>query len=158
MAGAAYAASYIASQPLVREQVGRQETPLALSASILDSISTHTGEEVTLEELEGLTQKMLGVKIDQHNLANLKEQISLEGSEREVARLGSLGLPYAGAWLDAAPWQPSDSTYNLASSSWRPVTGWASQFTIVRAHVRPASGKVTSWVTILCVVATKERG
>jgi hypothetical protein len=102
-AGAAYAASYISAQPLVNEQLGRQDTPLTLPTSVLDSINMHTGEEVTTEELEGLSQKMLSAKIDDQNLATLKEQIGQEESEREMARLASLGLPYAGAWLDATP-------------------------------------------------------
>ena len=56
-----------------------------------------------MEKVEGLTQKMLGSMVDQHNFAILKEELEQEGNLREVTRLASLGLPYAGAWLDAAP-------------------------------------------------------
>ena len=104
-AAAAYATSYLSSQPYVRELLGHQDedTPPFLPQSILDSITYHTGEVVTMEKVEGLTQKMLGSMVDKHNLATLKDEIDQEGNPREMARLASLGLPYAGAWLDAAP-------------------------------------------------------
>ena len=41
--------------------------------------------------------------IDEKNFSNLKSFIEAEGDVREVARLASLGLPYAGAWLQAVP-------------------------------------------------------
>ena len=60
---------------------------------------------------------MLGIKIDKHNHAKLKDEVIQEGNPREMARLASLSLPYAGAWLDAAPvaalglyMQPSEFT------------------------------------------------
>ena len=41
--------------------------------------------------------------IDEKNFAILRDQLEREGDVREVARLASLGLPYAGAWLEAVP-------------------------------------------------------
>ena len=66
-------------------------------------LTFHTGDLTTKEELHGLTQKMLGIKIDKHNHAKLKDEVIQEGNPREMARLASLSLPYSGAWLDAAP-------------------------------------------------------
>ena len=50
-----------------------------------------------------MTQKSLGLKIDANNLGLLKDRLTQEAGEREIAHLGSLGLPYAGAWLNAPP-------------------------------------------------------
>ena len=41
--------------------------------------------------------------VDTLNLTLLKSKVEEEGDVREMARLASLGLPYAGAWLEAVP-------------------------------------------------------
>ena len=98
-AAASYTSSYISAQPYVKRLRGLQheELPNSLPQSILDSISLHTGEVTTHEELHGLTQKMLGIKIDKHNYTKLKDEVTEEGNTRETARLASFSLPYAGA-------------------------------------------------------------
>jgi hypothetical protein len=55
------------------------------------------------EELAGVGQRALGLSIDKHNEKQLLEEVGEEGEVREVARLASLGLPQAGAWLLTAP-------------------------------------------------------
>ena len=46
---------------------------------------------------------MMSFKVDSQNLVKLKERVGEEGHEREVARLNSLTLPYAGSWLLTPP-------------------------------------------------------
>ena len=53
--------------------------------------------------LWGTSQKGLSLKIDLNNRDSLKERVAQQGEVREVARLASLGLPRAGAWLLPAP-------------------------------------------------------
>ena len=48
---------------------------------------------------------MISFKVDQHNLQGLRNRLEHNGRVREVARLASLGLPHAGAWLLATPIQ-----------------------------------------------------
>ena len=60
-------------------------------------------EEVTVESLEGTTQKMSSLKIDLNNHLLLSEKFSREGDVREIARLASLSLPHAGDFLNAVP-------------------------------------------------------
>ena len=77
-AAAAYAASYCSSQALVKEQLGLQsnKTVSTLPQHILDTISGLTGEQLTQEEVDALSQKTLTSKIDQDNLDILKEDIN----------------------------------------------------------------------------------
>ena len=100
---AAYATSYLQSQPMVKQLLGAEEDespPLPLT--ILPTLSIQLGEETTVESLTGLTQKMVSTKIDLANQALLSPKI-LEVGEREVARMASLSLPQAGAWLNCPP-------------------------------------------------------
>ena len=53
--------------------------------------------------MKDLPQKKITLKVDQHNLHRLKEQMEQDGQVREVARLASLGLPHAASWLLATP-------------------------------------------------------
>ena len=104
-AAGSHVSSLLSSFTLSRKLQGGEDdgTPIALPQPLLDNLSLHTGEEATVEQVWGLTQKMLSFKIDQHNLDMLKEQLEAQGDAREVARLASLGLPYAGAWLTTPP-------------------------------------------------------
>ena len=61
------------------------------------------GEKTTVETVWGLSQKMMSFKVDSQNLVMLKERVEGEGQERELARLNSLTLPYAGSWLLTPP-------------------------------------------------------
>jgi hypothetical protein len=103
-APAAFAASFLASRPLASDLIGRQEGegPAALAQPVLDLLSAKVGEVMT-EESAGVGQKALGLAIDKHNTERLLEEVGEEGEVREVARLASLGLPQAGAWLLTAP-------------------------------------------------------
>ena len=103
-APAAYATSYIASQPLVRQLLGtQQQAPINLSQGLLDTITAKQGEEVTTESLQEETQKTVSKAIDLNNQQLLSNHITEEACEREIARLASLGLPHAGDWLNVPP-------------------------------------------------------
>ena len=92
------------------EQQGQQgaawkaedEPPRPLPADLLDSLSVKVGDDVTEDCLHGLTQRMISTKIDLQNKQLFADQVQGAG-EREVARVTSLSLPYAGAWLTCAP-------------------------------------------------------
>ena len=73
-----------------------------LSRAILATLSIQLDEEATIENLTRLTQKMVSTKIDLANKNNFTRRIEDEG-EREVARVASLSLPQAGAWLNCPP-------------------------------------------------------
>ena len=78
------------------------EPPRPLPADLLDSLSVKVGDDVTEDCLHGLTQRMISTKIDLQNKQLFADQVQGAG-EREVARVTSLSLPYAGAWLTCAP-------------------------------------------------------
>ena len=116
-AEAAFAASFLSSQPRVKDLLCRddQATP-PLPHNLLNSLTTKLGEEgravwlqgmggdeATTLWLEGLSQKKMSTMIDEQNFSSLKNMLAAEGDVRDVARLVSLGLPYAGAWLEAVP-------------------------------------------------------
>ena len=104
-ASSAHTASLLSSYTLCRQLCGPQDdnNQVELPESLLEDLGMRMGEEVTVEDVWGLTQKMTSYKVDQHNLQVLKEQLATSGSVRETARLTSLGLPYAGAWLTTPP-------------------------------------------------------
>ena len=60
-------------------------------------------EEVSQEALAGQKQKVVSAKIDLNNKTILLAHIAESGDEREIARLSSLCLPQAGAWLTCTP-------------------------------------------------------
>ena len=103
----AYAASFLSSQTLSRELQGRQEedSPVSLPQELLRSLTTRMGEEeeVTVAYMENLNQKAMSLKVDLNNLNLLNKQLHQDGRVREIARLASLSLPQAGAWLFATP-------------------------------------------------------
>ena len=118
-AEAAYTSSFLSSQSNVKELLGKDDQHTVthpLPGNLLDSLTTKLGEddralvlhgiggeEATTLWLKGLSQKQMSAMIDEKNFSNLKSLIEAEGDVREVARLASLGLPYAGAWLQAVP-------------------------------------------------------
>ena len=82
---------------MVRQLLGATEDELEpLSPAVLATLSIQLSEEVTVESLTGLTQKMVSTKIDLANQTLLTPRI-LEAGEREVARMASLSLPQASA-------------------------------------------------------------
>ena len=103
----AYAASFLSSQTLSRELQGRQEedSPVSLPHELHRSLNTRMGEEeeVTVAFMENLNQKAMSLKVDLNNLNLLKQQLHQDGRTREIARLASILLPQAGAWLFATP-------------------------------------------------------
>ena len=104
-APAAYAASVLAAQPLTQALLGTgpdDQPSHTLSPEFLATMSTKVGEEVTEEELVGVTQKQLSVRVDLYQQKLLLERIG-EDEVRERARLASLALPHAGDWLNTPP-------------------------------------------------------
>ena len=81
-----------------------EEDPVSLPPPVLVALTANlTEEQVVMEEsLIGLPQKQLSTKVDLANLKHLTSTMEAAG-EREMARLNSLGLPYAGAWLNCPP-------------------------------------------------------
>ena len=101
----AYAASYTISQPLLRALLALpEETPsLPLHQTTLNLFSELLGEEVTTESLEGFGQKFLSLQADLAAAERPADATARLDSVREQTRLASLGLPYAGAWLNVVP-------------------------------------------------------
>ena len=104
---AAFATSYLSSQQLARQLLhvpDDQESP-DLSPTVVASLSAKMGdeEEVSQDTLKGQKQKMVSAKIDLLNKRIFLERIADSGDERDIARLSSLCLPQAGAWLNCTP-------------------------------------------------------
>ena len=100
---AAFSTSLLQSQPMVRQLLNTAEDePAPLSPTVLATLSIQTNEETTVESLTGLTQRMVGIKVDLANQTLHTTRIQ-EAGEREVARMASLCLPQAGAWLNCPP-------------------------------------------------------
>ena len=103
-AGVAYTSSFTSSKPLMRQLLRvDEEIELSLSQDIVNNISIYLGMEPSLEMIDSHSQKEFSNMVDNHNLEKLKTKLEEEGNTREIARLASLGLPHAGAWLDAVP-------------------------------------------------------
>ena len=102
----AFAASLLASKKLVHNLLGKaddDEVPPSLPQPVLDKISLKMGEQASTESLTGVSQKAASLKVDLLNQSILLNHITEEGQVRETARLRSLGLPGAGAWLSVVP-------------------------------------------------------
>ena len=71
-APAAYATSVLASQPLALSFLGRHQqgkdpdTTQVLPSQAVDAMSVVQGEEAKEEDLAGLTQRHISVKVDLH--------------------------------------------------------------------------------------------
>ena len=90
------------SNPSQPNQVYTGEPVEQIDPDILATLSIKMSEEVSSESISNLTQKMICSKIDEANLKTFSEKMQEQG-ERECARLASLSLPYAGAWLNSVP-------------------------------------------------------
>ena len=114
-APAAYTASLLASQPIGQslmaapqlpdhpeEGAPDQPEPGVLDPPTLAALSAALGKPVVEAEVEGLTQKMLTLMVDQQQL-NLLHTMLDDQDVRERSRLASLSLPHAGDWLHCAP-------------------------------------------------------
>ena len=78
-------------------------SPLAISQSLLDSLAEKTGSEQNSASCQGVRQKEVRLKVDNNNTQHLSTPISEMGITRDVARLASLGLTHAVAWLNVIP-------------------------------------------------------
>ena len=100
---AAYTTSYLQSQSMIDQLLRtRDDEAQLLLLTALATLSIQLGEETTVESLTGMTQKMVSTKIDLTNQSLLSPKIQ-EAGEREVARMASLSLAQAGAWLYCPP-------------------------------------------------------
>ena len=69
----------------------------------MDRLNEMTGREDTEQSLEGATQREVNLAVDRKDHEDLSILIEESGSIRDEARLGSLGLPNAGSWLNVIP-------------------------------------------------------
>ena len=81
---------------------GEEENLPDLPQLLLADISAKQGEDVVTESLIGVSQKAASLKVDLFNRSLLLNQLQ-EGNVRDLARLTSLGLKYAGSWLSVVP-------------------------------------------------------
>ena len=104
-AAVSYSSSFLSTFYMFRALQGRLNdvTPASLPQDVLDLLTTQLGEEASVKSLWGLQQKVLSIKIDLKRLAELRANIAESGETREMARMASLQLPKAGAWLLTAP-------------------------------------------------------
>ena len=101
----AYASSVLACQPLLQQLLGNdsQEAEAAvLPPSLLQALTVTMGEEAKEEELSGVRQRQLGVKVDKEQERRRLEMVE-EGNMEEMARFKSLTLPHSGDWLNVVP-------------------------------------------------------
>ena len=98
---AAFAASFLSSQPMVRAMLDTPENQpdATLPPAILTFPTTTMGKEeaVTQKAITGLTQKKLSAKVNLANQCLLFSQTMEAADEHEVARLASVSLPHAGS-------------------------------------------------------------
>ena len=74
-----------------------------LSPELVASLEDKMGTEISVAVLRSESQKEMSLKIDQQNLKQFTEAITESGITSEMARIFSLSLPYAGAWLNVTP-------------------------------------------------------
>ena len=115
------------------------------------------GEEATTIWLQGLSQRKMSTMIDEENFGSLRRQTEAEGNAREIARLASLGLPYAGAFLEAVPNLLLACISNPASLCSQSGTDWAAQSMTALDLALPARDTVMLLGTMPCAVATRVR-
>ena len=104
-ATAAFAASLLSSQELKEKLLNLPEDdcPTHLSAALLAQLSIKQGEEATKENLTGVPQRAISLKISLHNHQLLTEHTTSTGVQRDIARLASLTVPHSGDWLNVLP-------------------------------------------------------
>ena len=104
-APAAYITSLLSSQDMKESilDLTSEECPPAISTALMDCLAAKMGEDVTINSLQGVSQREVSLKIDLHYLQLLTDHISELGVTRDIARLACLGLPHAGDWLNVVP-------------------------------------------------------
>ena len=78
---------------------GDNQEPEDLPRPLQDLIFARQGDEATTGSLTGVTQKMASFKVYLQNKSLLLHHCDQEDDEREITRLGSLGLLHSGEWL-----------------------------------------------------------
>ena len=73
-----------------------------LTPSLLRALTITMGEEAKEEEMVGVPQRQLGVKVDKEQEKKRLEAME-EGDTEDMARLKSLTLPHSGDWLNVVP-------------------------------------------------------
>ena len=103
-ASVAHATSLLSSHSTILKLLkrGEEENLPDLPQLLLADISAKQGEDVVTESLIGVSQKAASLKVDLFNRSLLLNQLQ-EGNVRDLARLTSLGLKYAGSWLSVVP-------------------------------------------------------
>ena len=107
-APAAYAASLLASQPLVKSILGNPElSELALKDWLLTKIIMAFNDPGVFnqDQLMGLNQKQISLQIDLHNKTKLMELAQQQENENQrfLSQLVSNNRLHAGDWLNAVP-------------------------------------------------------
>ena len=117
-ATAAYANSLLSSQDLKEKilDLPEEACPTNIPAALLAQLSDKQGEEATKENLLGVSQKAISLKIDLRSHQLLSEHITNTGVQRDIARLASLGLPHSGDWLNVIP--SPNLGLHLRSAEW----------------------------------------
>ena len=107
---AAYACSFLAALDLKDQILGASVADENLDADstivspeLVESLERKVGSAVSVAILRSESQKELSLKIDLQNHKVLKEIIEENGRVRDIARINSLSLPNAGAWLNVVP-------------------------------------------------------
>ena len=106
-AGVAYTSSFLASLDLKEQILGIEEeaddTLPLLPADLVARLEDKMGTEISVAILRSESQKEMSLKVDQRIHKQFTETIAESGNTREIARISSLALPYAGAWLNVTP-------------------------------------------------------
>ena len=106
MAPIAFSTSSLSSQSLINDLLhpGADDGPDAtLPAPLLQHLSDKMEEEVTVETLTGVTQKMATFKLNQLHHRLLLDDLANDGGQREQARMRCLGNKRSGDWLTVVP-------------------------------------------------------
>ena len=111
-AAAAYISSFLSALDLKEQILGAlvsaadessENNSTILSPELVENLERKVGSELSVTILRSESQKELSLKIDLQNHKLLKEKIDEIGRVRDIARINSLSLPNAGAWLNVIP-------------------------------------------------------
>ena len=96
---AAYVASVIAAEPLKERILIHGDKPCSLENALM-LLSNKVGEVMGREDVEGVTQKVISLKVDLHLQLTLLDSLT---ELRDKARMASLSLSHTGDWLNVVP-------------------------------------------------------
>ena len=100
--GMAAFTSSIVTTEAVQMAVSEACSHTDITAALLH-LEQASGTLLTKEIVASKSQKLLSLDIDLHSHNQLTHHTEESGSVRDIIRLKSLGLPKAGAWLNAVP-------------------------------------------------------